>query len=207
MPYVVEFNVVSKLVHRLVFGNPFLQETELLKEKFKHRLVSMPKLFNRCMAPVNKIGTLRHRIPMLANSGVRTMEIRALPDTGAGGNFLSDSFVCRKGLQLEKSDIFFLFPDGTMERSLGHTRLFLSFIDNPGEGSYVDFEVMEGCQEEAILGHDFIFENRIYSDKMHMMVDESERASGGFNLVICVRIEGTTNLPRSIDCAVLTAVI
>jgi hypothetical protein len=128
------------------------------------------------------------------------MQINALPDTGAGGNVLSDSFAYRKGLQLEKSGTIFLFPDGTMERSLGRTWLFLSFKDNPGKGSYVDFEVMRGCQQEAIVGHDFLFENRIYSDELHPLVDEILLASVGFNLVTFLKNKGMITFSRSIGC-------
>ncbi|KAA8908220.1 hypothetical protein FN846DRAFT_918651 [Sphaerosporella brunnea] len=284
-PRVVEFDVAHHLVDSILFGNPFLQEEDLLGGRFMHRLARMQDtrqvnnvgavnqlsvghnsirtafakrsqhctrisshnvhqlpskiLWNpRPMGPivpfdvvvepiVNCYPTLNQRLPVHASFGGKKVRIDAFPDTGAGTNIVSESFVKYHGLQPLESNETFEFPDGTTEKSLGWVRMWLGFADdttdegedevsyincendptwytqdtltceddyeyfeqNPsleGGGAFVNFEVMRDCSHNVILGHNFVFNNYLYSNNKHRLVSRGANTKSGLNLVTIV---------------------
>ncbi|KAF8242082.1 hypothetical protein K440DRAFT_674447 [Wilcoxina mikolae CBS 423.85] len=185
VPHNVTFDVVSKCIHRVLFGNPFLQKTQSLTKRFAHRLVEMSNRLGKNILSISNIGTIHQRLPVIAHGKLQSMRMEALPDTGAEGNIISEECFRRSGLNLEPTDTEFMFPDGTVQPSLGRVRMELSFEDNPAERSYAYFEVMRGCQHDMILGHDFVFENDVYEDDMSRLVDAA--AEMGINLVIFIK--------------------
>ncbi|KAF8242177.1 hypothetical protein K440DRAFT_639419 [Wilcoxina mikolae CBS 423.85] len=183
-PRDVDFEVVTKCIHSVMFGNPFLQKTKSFLQKYKHRLVDMGRSLKKNIRYVNSIGSVTQYLPVLATGKNHTMRLEALPDTGAEGNVISELCFRRSGLRLEQSEVAFMFPDGSIEESLGRVRLRVSFEDEPIKSTYTYVEVMRGCQQDAILGHDFVFDNKVYSDNMHRLVETA--AEIGLNLVIFV---------------------
>jgi len=100
-------------------------------------------------------------------------EFRAncLPDTGAEGEVISEAFVRRNKLRLEHSDTTFEFADGTTDDSLGRVYLDMSFENEPDKHISTYFEVMRNSQYDIILSHQFVFQHRIFSDKVHSFVN------------------------------------
>lgn len=197
--YEIEFEVALKCIHGAILGNEFLNQTESLKKKLEHRLVDMGQ---RYLKPVYlsicNIGTPHKRLPLLVRGKNRARAIRmqALPDIGAEGNILSEALARRNGFRFEKTDTEFMFPDGTIERSLGRVRLEFSFEGSPALKSISAlFEVMRDSQHEAILGHDFVFDHGIYEDNnAYRLVDVVSHF--GLNLVKLV----TGNKPEGMYC-------
>jgi len=170
--YRLDFDVVSNCVHDLIIGNQFLDQTKTLTE-YKHRLVAMPPRFpGRNRLSINSIGASHQTLPMLVR-GDWGGEIRAdcLPDTGAEGEVISEAFVRKNKLRLEHSDTTFEFADGTTDDSLGRVYLDMSFENEPDKRISTYFEVMRGSQYDIILSHQFVFQHRIFSDKVHSFVN------------------------------------
>ncbi|KAF8253796.1 hypothetical protein K440DRAFT_618273 [Wilcoxina mikolae CBS 423.85] len=68
-----------------------------------------------------------------------------------------------------------------MQDSLGRVKLEVSFGNNPMQSVTTYFEVMRQCVHGAILGHDFVFDNNVYADNAHCLVETT--ADFRFNLV------------------------
>jgi hypothetical protein len=182
--YIIDFDVALKSVYDIILGNPFLQKTKSLDE-YKYRLVQMPQCQpGGNILCINNIGDLYQKLPMMARVPGRSRKFRmqGLPDTGAEGEVMSEAYARKNNLKLLRSDTKFLLPDGTLVDSIGRVCLFLSFEDEPGNPIPTYFEVMRDCRHEVILGHNFVFEHRIFSDNMHRLVNIIGQI--GLNLII-----------------------
>jgi len=185
--YIIDFDVALKSVYDIILGYPFLQKTKSLNE-YKHKLVPMPQCRPRGnILCINNIGDLYQKLPMMARAPGRSRKFRmqGLPDTGAEGEVMSEAYARKNNLKLLRSDTKFLLPDGTLVDSIGRVCLFLSFDDKPGNPIPTYFEVMRDCRHEVILGHNFVFEHRIFSDNVHRLVNIIGQI--GLNLIIFFR--------------------
>ncbi|KAF8541276.1 hypothetical protein BDD12DRAFT_829956 [Trichophaea hybrida] len=178
----ITFDVVAQCTNDIIVGHNFLQETCSFEERNKHRFIEIPRCMTGNQLFINSIGVSHHRLPILARASEhRRIQVDAIPDTGAEGNIISAAYVRKHRLRVYKTNKIFIFPDGTMQDSLGRVKLDVSFGNNPMQPVTTYFEVMRQCVHGAILGHDFVFDNNVYADNAPCLVETT--GDFEFNLV------------------------
>jgi len=185
--YIIDFDVVSNCVHDFILGKPFLKKTKCLS-KYASQLVEMPPcLPGRNVLPINNIREVHQNLTVLARTPGRSciFRMQSLPDTGSGGETMSEAYARKNNLGLEASDTKFLLPDRTLVDSVGRVRLDLSFEDEPRNRIHTFFEVMGDCHYEVIFGHNFIFRHHIFLENVHRLVNSIGRIC--LNAIIFLR--------------------
>jgi len=197
----IDFEVVSKCIQDVIVGYDFLQKTGSFEEQKKSRFREMQ--FSRENGLLmNRIGIVHHRLPILARPWGRSYwaHMQAFPDTGAQGNIMSAASVHVYSLTVRDSDTVFVFPDGTEEKSLGRVKLQLSFgRERPPITTF--FEIMRHCPHDVILGHDFVFNNHVYSDHAHLLKEAS--SDGSLNLITLRQKKPKHPITEGLDCEMI----
>lgn len=177
----IDFEIVLQCTQNAIVGYDFLLKTGSFEKQKKSRFCGMPCSRANGLL-IYRIGTVHHRLTMLARPyGERDWNhMQAFPDSGAQGNIMSVASVHLYGLTVGGSDTVFIFPDGTELNSLGRVKMQLS-LGRDGTPITTIFEIMRRCPHDVILGHDFVFDNHVYSDHAHLLTEACSK--GRLNLV------------------------
>ena len=180
------FHVVEACIQNLIIGSPFLRLTETLS-RFHHRITRVLRNINTCR--VTFLGAPRQRM-MGALHGAPTC---AVPDTGADLSLLSEEYIDKRGLVVDRSwehRILLRFADGSLGWTSGLVRnLGWQFYSSPDETHRTDFYVYDGLESDVILGYDFLCDSlafELHSDSLQELDNDDGSSLGLFSLIkIC----------------------
>lgn len=153
----VTFHIVEDFFYDTMLKNDFLMSTQTMS-KHQHRLSRVPVPI-KALSVVFVIPTLGH-VNQRVRGLINDVDVDALPDSGRESNLLSFDYSRAKGWDesLEMGDTrLLLFPDGSIQQTLGKIRLKWNYGSSQnGGGIMLDFHVLFGCVDDAVLGQDML---------------------------------------------------
>lgn len=187
--WTMSFHIIEDFFCDAVLGNNFLLATQTMS-KNQHRLSRIPPpLHALSVLYVNSLGHVTQRL----RGSINNLPIDALPDSGSESNILSFEYIQKNAWDsdIDLQDMrLLLFPDGTVERTMGSLRLHWRYgTGAEDQGIEVDFHILDGCVYDAILGEEMLERTQAFTEHQDSFVDaalhkDSRLMQSELNLVI-----------------------
>ena len=155
----ISCHVLPNCTYDLVLGNPFLKATQTLT-KYSRRLT--PCVFR--LPAIAHMGFLNAEGNYFRGTIGRKNTVFAVPDTGAERNIMDLEYALRHGYEIRRKGRrkrgCLLFADGTSQSTVGRVKTTWTF--ETGERVPINFEVLETCSADVILGDNFLWDHNVF---------------------------------------------
>ncbi|KAI9807354.1 MAG: hypothetical protein M1833_000097 [Piccolia ochrophora] len=146
--YDLRFNVLPFCSHPVLIGNELLKETKTMS-LHRDRLRACVS-FRWPVQFANLLGSARERLRGKLNGKT----VLALPDSGCEPNLLSEAYVKKRGLTIQKDfrrRAVLQFADGSIQETAGQVKTKWRFSDSQ-EPMEIVFDVLRGCPFDVVIG-------------------------------------------------------
>ena len=162
----LSFEVMPKSSSLVLLGSEFLLQHDTLRS-YQHRLFAVAA--EEDTSALNVIGEPDHGVV-----GMLEYEpVIAIPATGSELNIMSAQCAEERGLLsiLQPSTArSVVLANGDVVRTLGKIVARWTFADNQYTPIFLDFDVLPGCKYDLMLGHEVLYNYRLYFDDHDCLV-------------------------------------